>query len=252
VGLRPKSGGENSGAWGYYFSRTFRLEKSMLSKYVLCALCGLIAASAVSVAAQEKARNVWEEQYRARSAAEMAAQFESPTRPIYRHRADIVELLQLKPGMSVAEIGAGSGFLSLLMAEKVLPSGKVVATELDEKMVSFMNARARTHRLTNFNAMRGQTTSTGLAPASMDAITLVNTYSFFDRPDAMLRSIKKSLKPGGLLLIVDFPRAGQGNQIEGVSPADVIAAVTKAGFEYLDNSAVVPGHYALRFRSVIR
>ena len=224
----------------------------MLGKYLLCNLFSLMIASSVTVATQEKTRNVWEQQYRDRSAAEMAAQFESPTRPVYRHRADIVELLQLKPGMSVAEIGAGSGFLSLLIAEKVLPSGKVIATELDEKMVLFMNDRARRHQLTNFRAIRGQTASTGLAPASLDAITLVNTYSFFDRPDDMLRSIKKSLKPSGLLLIVDFPRTGQGAQAEGLSPDDVRATVVKAGFEYLDNSSVVPGHYALRFRSMRR
>jgi len=198
--------------------------------------------------AQEKPRNIWEEQYHDRSAVEMAAQFESPSRPVYRHRLEIVGLLDLKPGMSVAEIGAGSGFLSRIMAEKVAPSGRAVATELDEKMVRYMNERARVEGLRNFTAIRSQPMSTGIDRASMDVVVIVNTYSFFDRPDEMLRSVKETLKPEGLLLIVDFPRTSQRANAEGVNAEDVIASAAKAGLKKIAESSVVPGHYAIKFR----
>jgi len=98
-------------------------------------------------------------------------------------------------------------------------------------MVTYMNERARAERLSNFTAIRGQLTSTGLERASMDVIVIVNTYSFFDRPDEMLRSVAKALKPGGLLLIVDFPRAGRGANAEGVNAEDVIASVLTTAIE---------------------
>jgi protein-L-isoaspartate O-methyltransferase len=107
----------------------------------------------LTVGSERSQRNIWERQYADRSAEAMAAQFENPSRPVFRHRADIVALLDLRPGMAVAEIGAGSGFLSRLIAQQVGPNGRVIATELDDKMVSYMNRRAAKEGITNFTAV---------------------------------------------------------------------------------------------------
>lgn len=207
-----------------------------------------VACAAPLAGAQTDQRNIWEQQYRTRTPADIAAQFESETRPVFRHRAKIIELLDLRTGMNVAEIGAGSGFLSRMVAERVAPNGRAVATELDAKMVAYMSDRARSEGLTNFTAVRGQTTSTGLDSASMDAVLIVNTYSFFDRPAEMMRSVAKALRPGGLLVIVDFPRSGRGPSAEGVDARDVVSITTASGFEKIGEGAAIPGHYALKFR----
>jgi cyclopropane fatty-acyl-phospholipid synthase-like methyltransferase len=199
-------------------------------------------------AAQEAPRNIWAQQYKDRSAAAMAEQFEQPSRAVFRYRVAIAGLMELKPGMTAAEIGAGSGFLSRVIAQQVSPGGRVIATELDDKMVAYMNQRAKAEGITNFTALKGDTASSGLEPASVDAIAMVNTYSFFDRPKEMLQSAVKALKPGGLLLIVDIPETGSGATRSGVEAEDVIAAATAAGLSPAGESAVVPGHYALRFR----
>ena len=157
-------------------------------------------------------------------------------------------MLQLEPGMRVAEIGAGSGFLARLMAAAVGPAGGVIATELDPKMVEYMNARAQQENLANFRAIVGQSGGAGLEPASVDAVAMVNAFSFFDKPKEMLASIDAALKPGGLMLIVDFPREGQGASQAGIDADDVIALAAAAGFKRQDEINVVPGHYALRFR----
>lgn len=202
----------------------------------------------VNVGYEQSQRNIWERQYADRSAEAMAAQFENPSRPVFRHRADIVALLDLRPGMAVAEIGAGSGFLSRMIAQKVGPSGRVVATELDDKMVSYMNRRAAKEALTNFTAVKGAPTATGLQPRSVDAVVIVNTYSFFDRPGEMLQSVARSLRPRGLLVIVDFPREGTGRTATGVNATDVIRTAAETGFSLLDESSAIPQHYALRFQ----
>jgi len=214
-----------------------------------CSTGALLVWFAVAVTtAQEVPRNIWAQQYKDRTAAAMAEQFEQPARAVFRYRVAIAGLMELKPGMTAAEIGAGSGFLSRMIAQQVGPGGRVIATELDDKMVAYLNERAKAEGLTNFAALKGETASSGLEPASVDAIAMVNTYSFFDRPKEMLQSAVKALKPGGLLLIVDIPQTGSGASRSGVEAEDVIAAATAAGLSPAGESAVVPGHYALRFR----
>ena len=194
--------------------------------------------------AQDRTRNIWEAQYKDRSAVEMARQFESASRPVYRHRGDIIKLLDLRPGMSAAEVGAGSGFLSRLMTQQVGPSGQVIATELDMKMVTYMNERAKAEGISNLRAVAGRIDATGLETDSMDVIAVVNTYSFFDRPDQMMRSISSAIKPAGLVLIVDFHRSPD----QGTDPQAVIKTATAARLTFIDRSDVIPSHFALRFR----
>jgi SAM-dependent methyltransferase len=208
----------------------------------------LLALALASVDAQESARNIWAQQYKDRTAVAMAEQFEQPSRAVFRYRAAIAGLMELEPGMTAAEIGAGSGFLARVIAEQVGPGGRVIATELEDKMVAYMNDRARSDGLTNFTAIKGQPSATGLEPASIDAMAMVNSYSFFDRPKEMLQSAVQALKPGGLLLIVDIPQTGTGKDRSGVEAEDVIAAASAAGLTPAGESSVVPGHYALRFR----
>ena len=87
-------------------------------RVVCCLIAGALAF------AQDAPRNTWAEQYQARTPDEMAKQFETPSRPVFRYRAAITGLMQLKPGMTAAEIGAGSGFLARMMAQQVGASGK--------------------------------------------------------------------------------------------------------------------------------
>ena len=212
------------------------------------AICLFLLYACAPGLGQEAARNVWPQEYKSRTPEEMAKQFEEPSRPVFRYRAAITGLMQLKPGMTAADIGAGSGFLARTIAQKVGPSGTAIATELDPGIVAYMNDRARAEGLANFSAVKGQPTSTGLPPASLDAAAVVNAYSSFDRPKEMLQSIAEAVKPGGLLLIVDVPRTGSGPDATGVEAEDVVAAATEAGFVFQDESSVVPGHYAIRFR----
>jgi cyclopropane fatty-acyl-phospholipid synthase-like methyltransferase len=208
----------------------------------------LLGCLSFSGASPQQPNRVWEEQYRTKTTEQMVAQFENPARPVFRYRTAIVSMLQLKPGMSVAEIGAGSGFLARLIAAAVAPDGRVTATELDATMVDHMNARAKAENLANFRAIAGQPIATALEPASVDAIAVVDTFSYFDNPREMLASINSALKPGGLMLVVDVPREGQGASQAGIDAEDVIAQASAAGFKRQDEINVVPGHYALRFR----
>jgi ubiquinone/menaquinone biosynthesis C-methylase UbiE len=193
-------------------------------------------------------RNTWAAQYQKGSAETFAAKFEEPNREIFRYRAAIVGLMQLKPGMTAGEVGAGSGFMARFMATKVGPEGRVIANELEPKMVAYMKARAEKEGLTNFTVVQGKPATPGFEPASLDAVALVQTFSYLDHPSEMLKSLYESVKPNGLLLIVDFPREGMPPAAPGMDAEEVITLAASAGFVRVGENGVVPGHYALIFR----
>src|SRR5262245_35006757 len=87
-------------------------------------------------------RNTWQKEYARSTAESFALKFEEPSRPLFRYRAAITGLMQIKTGMTVAEVGAGSGYLARFIAEKVGPEGRVIANELEPKMVAYMTERA--------------------------------------------------------------------------------------------------------------
>jgi ubiquinone/menaquinone biosynthesis C-methylase UbiE len=193
-------------------------------------------------------RNIWPKEYAKKDAAAFAAEFEEPSRALFRYRAAMAGLMGVKPGMQAGEVGAGSGYLSRYIAEKVGAEGHVHANELEPKMVAYMKARAEKEGLKNVTLVQGTPSSTGFAAGSLDAIAVVHALSFFDDRDAMLKSISESLKPGGLLLVVDLPSEQVNGRTMGIDVDDVIALAAAAGLKRERENGVVPGHYALIFR----
>jgi ubiquinone/menaquinone biosynthesis C-methylase UbiE len=208
----------------------------------------LLVALFVAAQAPGVTRNTWAAQYAKGSADSFAAKFEEPDREIFRYRAAIVNLMQLKPGMTAAEVGAGSGFMARFMVTRVGAEGRVIANELEPKMVEYMKARAAKEGLANFTVVQGQPKSAGFEPASIDAVALVQTFSYLDHPADMLKSLNEALKPKGLLLVVDFPREGAPPDAPGMDAEEVIPMAEAAGFTRVGENGIVPGHYALIFR----
>jgi ubiquinone/menaquinone biosynthesis C-methylase UbiE len=193
-------------------------------------------------------RNTWPQEYAKKDAASFAAQFEEPSRALFRYRAAMAGLMGVKPGMKVGEVGAGSGYFSRYIAEKVGAEGHVYANELEPKMVGYMKGRAAREGLKNFTVVQGTASSTRFDAGSLDAIAVVYALSFFDQREAMMKSISDSLKPGGLLLVVDIPSADVNGRPEGIEVEDVIALAAAAGLKRERENGIVPGHYALIFR----
>jgi ubiquinone/menaquinone biosynthesis C-methylase UbiE len=208
-------------------------------------LAVLICAQA---AAAPAIRNTWPAEYARKDAAAFAAEFEEPSRALFRYRAAMAGLIRPKPGMKVGEVGAGSGYLARYIAEKVGPEGHVYANELEPKMVAYMNERAVKEGLKNFTAIKGTATSTGFEPASLDAIAVVYALSFFDDREAMLKSIHASLKTGGVLLVVDLPSEQVGARMVGIDADDLIPLASAAGMSREGENGQIPGHYAIIFK----
>lgn len=120
----------------------------------------------------------------------------------------IFEALQLRPGHTVCEMGAGDGELSLAAARLVGPDGRVYTSELGDERVRTLRKRVAGSDLPQVTVVEGHATRTNFPDATCDALFMRNVYHHFADPAAINTSIAAALKPGGRLAIVDFSPTG--------------------------------------------
>lgn len=132
--------------------------------------------------------------------------FEREDRDVFRHRQAIVDALNLEPGQTVADIGAGTGGFLSLLHDKIGDAGKVYAVEISEVFVDYITQRANDEGLTQVEAILNTQESTMLPDNSVDVLLLVNVYHHLENPQILLTDFKRVLKPGGTLAIVDFDK----------------------------------------------
>lgn len=185
-------------------------------------------------------------------ASQWVGRFEHEGRAIYDRRYEILDAMHLKPGMNVADIGAGSGLFARLMAQRVLPGGTVYAVDISKNMIDHIETSARD--IPNLKAVLGDPHSPKLEPNSLDLVSIIDSYHHFEFPQDMLREIKKALRPNGFLVLIDFKR------IEGVSQDFILKMVRagegtftdefqNAGFELIERrDDMFDDNYLLRFR----
>jgi len=117
----------------------------------------------------------------------------------------LVELLALKPGMTVADVGAGFGAWTARFSQVLGPSGRVYANDVGAQQLAFLRERVQREKLTNVTVLEGAPGSTNLPAGCCDAILIRDAYHHLTQPADIIRSFAAALKPGGRLAVVDFP-----------------------------------------------
>src|SRR5712692_4609148 len=112
--------------------------------------------------------------------------------------------LHLQPGMVVADIGAGVGYMSLKMAQRVAPSGKVYANDIQPEMLVKMRENMAKEKVTNVEPVLGGVADPKLPANTMDLVLLVDVYHEFSEPQAMLRKIRECMKADGRLVLLEY------------------------------------------------
>ncbi len=179
--------------------------------------------------------------------------FEIESREVYHNRDAIVNAMDLSPGMDAADIGAGTGFFSLLMAEKTGPEGTIFAVDIAQKFLDHIDRSSSQAGLKNIKTVLGKERSVNLPHESIDLAYICDTYHHFEYPFSMLESIHNALRPGGRLVIVDFER------VKGISETWVLGhvrvgkgtvtdEVKDSGFELVKEDPFMEEQYFLVFR----
>jgi len=115
-----------------------------------------------------------------------------------------LDALGLRPGMVVADIGAGTGYMSLRLAKRVGPSGKVYANDLQPDMLRLLRENAARARIANIVTVLGEEADPKLPQGQVDLVLLVDVYHEFSEPQKMLRKIRETLKPDGRLVLLEY------------------------------------------------
>ncbi len=155
-----------------------------------------------------------------------------------RHPETVVAALGLKPGSRVADIGAGSGLLTVHLARAVAPNGKVIATDIDSGVLDMLRTRLKAAKLLDVVEPRVVNADTpSLEKGSYDAILLSEVDNYFTDPVAWLRDAAKALRPGGKIVIA--------NRIHRL--ANSLAAARQAGLKLESQTTPVPTHFIAVF-----
>lgn len=128
----------------------------------------------------------------------------------------LVELLELQPGMTVADVGAGFGAWTMRFSRWIGPAGRVYATDIGAAQLTALRDLAQREQLTNVTVLEGAANTTNLPALCCDAILIRDAYHHFTQPEDLVRSLAASLKAGGRLAVIDFPPRSNSEVPPGV------------------------------------
>ena len=152
------------------------------------------------------------------------------------------QVLTLETGKVVADVGAGKGELTFALAREVGPKGRVFSTDIDPGRLRGLREAVAAARLDHVTVVEGFVSETGLPPDCCDAIVLRRVYHHVTDPSGINASLLRSLRPGGVLAVIDFPPPfffSRGSF--GVPAKTVIEEVTRGGFELVHQTDDWPG-----------
>jgi protein-L-isoaspartate O-methyltransferase len=164
-----------------------------------------------------------------------------------------VKLLELQPGMAVADVGAGVGYYTGLLAERVAPSGKVYATDIQPKMLEALRKNMTAAGITNVVPLLSTESDAKLPPAAIDVILLVDVYHEFSEPQKMLAGLRAALKPDGRLILLEFRKEDPKVPIREehkMSIEEARAELEAEGFRLDKVRNELPWQHVLIFRKV--
>ena len=178
-----------------------------------------------------------------------AGWLERPEREKEENTTKLIESLKLKPHMIVADVGAGSGYLSFRMAP-LLPKGKVLAVDIQKEMIKIINAKSKQKTLQNVETILSTEKDPKLPENSVDMIIMVDVYHEFEFPYEMMSDIAKCMKPGGRVVLVEYRKEDPTVPIKEVHKMSQVQArkeVEQAefGLKWTETIDVLPRQHIL-------
>jgi FkbM family methyltransferase len=170
-------------------------------------------------------------------------------REMEENTSQLLKNLAVKPGMIIADIGAGSGYHSALLSKKV-GNGKIYAVDVEPEMIAYLNKRIKEEKLSGIVPVLSKETSISLPENTLDMALLVDGYHEFSYPYEMAVSMLKALKPGGKLVLVEFRSEDAEvpiKEIHKMSEAQSVKELQAAGFVFEKNIKNLPWQHCMIF-----
>lgn len=206
-------------------------------------MCAVLAFFCLSAAAQSPHSH----QHDFKDSAKWSHVFDDPKRDAWQKPHQVIQALALKPDAAVADIGAGTGYFAVRLANMV-KAGRVYAVDAEPAMVKHLAGRAKKEHRPNLVAVAAAPADPKL-PAPVDLALLVNVYHHIDGRPAYFRRLQASLKPGGRVAILDFTMdSPDGPPKEArLPPEKVVAEMKEAGYVLAKEHRFLPQQFFLEF-----
>jgi ubiquinone/menaquinone biosynthesis C-methylase UbiE len=227
------------------------IRQQIVGRLVLAMAAAMVAVA--PAAGQEKSvRPGINQPFEKPDVQEFIKRFEAESREPFAKRKEILAACQIKHGMTIADIGAGTGLFTRLLAEAVGPHGKVYAVDIAPAFVEHAVKTCKDKGIANVVGVVCTATSTELPPNSIDLAFICDTYHHFEFPFKTMSSIRQALRPGGRVVLVDFKRI-KGESSDWVmnhvraGQEVVTKEVESTGFRLADEKKLLKENYLLLF-----
>jgi ubiquinone/menaquinone biosynthesis C-methylase UbiE len=161
-----------------------------------------------------------------------------------------IDILKIEKGSTVADIGAGSGYMTVKLSKKVGPQGRVYANDIQQGMLDLLNKRLAKGKITNVSVVLGAQDDPRLPIETLDLVLMVDVYHELSQPQLMLRHIRASLKPGGRLVLLEYRKEDPGIPIKPehkMSAAEAKLEVEAEGFKLTRTNEDLPRQHIFIF-----
>ena len=177
-----------------------------------------------------------------------------PEREAEEHPDAALDAIGIAPGSVVADIGAGAGFMTWRLAQRVGPAGKVYANDIQPRMLDILRRNMAERKLANFIAVLGAPDDPKLPPGALDLVLMCDVYHEFSQPQQMLRHIRQSLKPDGRVVLLEYRAEDPSVPIRPehkMTVQQVKAEFQPEGFRLDRVSEVLPRQHILIFKKSV-
>ena len=161
----------------------------------------------------------------------------------------------IERGATVADIGAGVGYFTWRLAERVGPAGRIYANDIQPEMITLLRKNIEARHLTNVETVLGAEDDPKLPAGRIDLVLLVDVYHEFTEPEKMLRKMRESLKPDGRLVLLEYRKEDPNVPIRPehkMSVAEVRAEVEPEGFRFEKTLETLPRQHILIFHKSVQ
>jgi cyclopropane fatty-acyl-phospholipid synthase-like methyltransferase len=213
----------------------------MISRHVF------VFAVCIAVSSGGYAQNPHTHQHAFGDAQKWSKVFDDPKRDAWQKPHEVIQALALKPDAIVGDIGAGTGYFAVRLAQMV-PDGRVYAVDTEPDMVKHLAERAKANGVNNLTAVAGKPDDARM-PEKADMLLLVDVYHHIDKRETYFRKLGEALKPSGHVAIIDFtPEAAMGPpKASRIAASRVKTELKAAGYDVVQEHTFLPNQYFLVF-----